>query len=159
MAQSLIGTLPDALSRPNPRPAGQQRACPPQETLDALKPRFDELGIARLADITGLDRIGIPVVQAICPLSKSLTVKQGKGEDLAAAATSAAMEAAEAWHAESISAPPVADPEVPNCILDLSGLSPMPTRLSGHTNSISWIQGWDLLNGGPLWGPFDCITL
>jgi ribosomal protein S12 methylthiotransferase accessory factor len=63
------------------------------------------MGISRLADITGLDLIGIPVVQAVRPLGRSLSVAQGKGIDLDAAMASAAMEAAEGWHAEDLRVP------------------------------------------------------
>ena len=49
------------------------------------------LGITRLANITGLDRIGIPVVQAIRPNSRSVSTSQGKGESLDAAKASALM--------------------------------------------------------------------
>ena len=40
---------------------------------------FGRFGITRLADVTGLDRIGIPVWMAVRPNSKTLAVSQGKG--------------------------------------------------------------------------------
>ena len=63
------------------------------------------MGITRLADVTGLDRIGVPVFQAIRPLSRSVSVSQGKGLDPDAARASALMEAVETWHAERIDRP------------------------------------------------------
>ena len=42
--------------------------------------------------MTGLDRIGVPVVQAIRPLARSNVVTQGKGPTLAHAAVAALME-------------------------------------------------------------------
>jgi len=36
-------------------------------------------GVTRLAEITGLDLVGIPVFQAIRPAGRSLSVHQGKG--------------------------------------------------------------------------------
>ena len=53
------------------------------------------LGISRLADITGLDRLGIPVIQAVRPLALSNTVSQGKGYDHESAALSAILESAD----------------------------------------------------------------
>ena len=47
------------------------------------------MGITRLADVTGLDNIGIPVFQAIRPNARSLSVSQGKGVSLEAAQASA----------------------------------------------------------------------
>ena len=38
---------------------------PPAEALARLMAMRDALGITRIADITGLDRIGIPVMQAV----------------------------------------------------------------------------------------------
>lgn len=58
------------------------------------------LGITRIGDITGLDRTGIPVVQAVRPQSLSNAVCQGKGRTLEEAAISAIFEAAETFCAE-----------------------------------------------------------
>ena len=60
------------------------------------------MGITRLANITGLDRIGIPVAIAVRPNSRSVSVSQGKGYDLPQAMASALMEACEGFHAEEI---------------------------------------------------------
>jgi YcaO-like protein with predicted kinase domain len=62
-------------------------------------------GITRVADLTGLDRIGLPVAAAIRPLSRSIVVTAGKGVSLVAAKVSAAMEAIECAHAETIDRP------------------------------------------------------
>ena len=63
------------------------------------------MGITRLADLTGLDRIGVPVFAAIRPNSRSVATSQGKGLTADAARAGALMEAVERWHAESIVAP------------------------------------------------------
>jgi len=76
---------------------------PPQNT-DALRARLQPLlgpmGITRIAHIGGLDILGLPVAQAVRPLSRSLMVAQGKGATRSAAEVSAILEAAETWHAE-----------------------------------------------------------
>jgi YcaO-like protein with predicted kinase domain len=61
-----------------------------------------QLGITRLADITGLDVAGLPVVQAVRPFSLSNAVSQGKGQTLEAAARSAIFESAESFFAEKL---------------------------------------------------------
>lgn len=58
-------------------------------------------GVTRLADVTGLDRIGVPVWQAVRPRSRALSVHQGKGFDAGSARIGALMEAIESAHAES----------------------------------------------------------
>ena len=55
-----------------------------------------------MAEVTGLDRIGIPVWMAVRPNSRTLAVSQGKGVSAAHARASAVMEAAEIAIAEDI---------------------------------------------------------
>ncbi|RYZ09259.1 MAG: hypothetical protein EOO73_05265 [Myxococcales bacterium] len=85
--------------------AGTDRAEHPQTTLEKVSPFFKTAGITRVANITGLDRIGIPVVAVMRPNSRSVAVSQGKGATLTAAKVSGVMEAIEAYHAEHIKAP------------------------------------------------------
>ncbi|MET7280821.1 YcaO-like family protein [Kribbella sp. NPDC005582] len=82
--------------------AGTHRICPPEETLRRIEPHFAAMGITRLADLTWLDDIGIPVWQAVRPNSYTLSVAQGKGLTGPLAKVSAAMEAIETWHAERL---------------------------------------------------------
>ena len=54
-----------------------------------------EFGITRLARLTGLDNVGVPVWSAIRPNSRTLAQSQGKGVDDPSAMASAVMEAVE----------------------------------------------------------------
>ena len=67
---------------------GTHRARTPEETLAQVQKLFPVFGITRLANVTGLDVIGIPVVMAVRPNARSLSVSQGKGLTLAAAKVS-----------------------------------------------------------------------
>jgi ribosomal protein S12 methylthiotransferase accessory factor len=80
--------------------SGTVRSRDPAATLRLLLPHLDRYGITRLANVTGLDRIGIPVYQAIRPNSRGLSLSQGKGVDPIAAQVSALMESLECYHAE-----------------------------------------------------------
>lgn len=71
---------------------GAQRACTPEQTLERMRPHFHAAGITRLAEITGLDRIGICVAQCIRPDAIVLAVDSGKGATPSAARCSAMME-------------------------------------------------------------------
>ena len=84
---------------------GSHRICSAGETLKRIESQAGKFGITRVANITGLDRIGIPVTLAIRPNSRSVAVSQGKGRTLDDAKASALMEAIEIWHAENFSAP------------------------------------------------------
>lgn len=97
------------------------------------------------------------------PNGRSLSVSQGKGVDLVAAKVSGLMEAAEAWHAENVLLPlRLAS------LRDLAALAPVVdvTRLAKPLHSpfhpdlpILWIEGADLIGGGRLWLPFECVHL
>src|SRR5690606_1525030 len=76
-----------------------------EELLVRLSPLMKIAGITRLANITGLDQIGIPVALAVRPLSRSISVSQGKGVTLHAAKISAVMESLEQFFAEHIDVP------------------------------------------------------
>ncbi len=94
--------IPGAGTAPKRYRAGTHRVCPPEETWERIRPLLPRAGITRVADVTGLDRLGIPVAQAVRPASLNLSVSQGKGASIAAARVSAAMEALELWHAEDL---------------------------------------------------------
>ena len=79
---------------------GAYRVTTPQQTLARINPLLAQMGITRAADITGLDRLGIPTWCAIRPEARQVQVTNGKGLSHAAAKVSALMEAIEHWHAE-----------------------------------------------------------
>src|SRR6476659_8235836 len=74
----------------------------PAETLARVRPNAAAMGITRLGNITGLDRIGIPVAVAVRPNSRSVSVSEGKGKDNPQAMAPARMEACEGFHAEEV---------------------------------------------------------
>ena len=84
---------------------GTDRVVDPEVTLQRARSVMAVAGITRVATITGLDRIGIPVVTACRPNARSISVSQGKGITLAAAKASAVMEAIECFHAENLILP------------------------------------------------------
>ncbi len=67
---------------------GTHRAVKPEETISRLSPLKDFFGITRIANLTGLDRTGIPVVMVCRPNARSSAVFHGKGIEMAAAKAS-----------------------------------------------------------------------
>ncbi|MEL6997422.1 MAG: YcaO-like family protein, partial [Pseudomonadota bacterium] len=140
---------------------GGRRSCPPSETWARLKPLLPVFGIARVANITGLDRIGIPVFTACRPNSRSLSVFQGKGLSVEAARVSAVMEAYETWCAESIDAPlkfaSIDELAYTHALADITrlplanpdGFDPMLPFL--------WTEAEDLISGARKWLPFELV--
>ena len=107
------------------------------------------MGITRVANITGLDRIGLPVALAFRPNSRNLAVSQGKGLTLDAAKASAVMETIEHFHAESIDGAL----ESGSCddlhgtlrLVDVDRLPRAKGDLFSPSLSMSWIEGRDWL--------------
>jgi putative methanogenesis marker protein 1 len=81
---------------------GTHRAVPPMETLRRVESKIHAAGVTRVADITGLDRIGIPVFSSIRPAAAggAVSVYNGKGTTPEEAKVSAIMEAIERYSAE-----------------------------------------------------------
>ena len=84
---------------------GTHRTVHEPDTLRRLTPLLPHFGITRVANVTGLDDVGVPVVTVMRPQSRSLTVAQGKGLTLAAAKVSGIMESIEQYQAERIQLP------------------------------------------------------
>jgi ribosomal protein S12 methylthiotransferase accessory factor len=141
---------------------GTHRTCSPQETLARMKPLLPALGITRVANVTGLDRTGIPVVTVCRPNARSVSVSQGKGLTLDAAKASGIMEAAEVWHAEHILNPLklacAAEMRAVHRVIDIEGLP--RTSGSRYTDALPllWIEGYDLFERAPVWVPFEIVS-
>lgn len=139
---------------------GTHRVRTPDETLETVFPLARELGVTRLANITGLDIIGIPVAAAIRPGSRSLAVSQGKGITLAAAKVSALMESLELLHAEEFfGALRVATWRQLGTagVIDIAGLARAGGRELDADEQLLWVLGHDLLNGLDRWVPFEVV--
>jgi YcaO-like protein with predicted kinase domain len=140
---------------------GTHRAVTPEETLARVAPLFARTGITRVANITGLDRVGIPVVAVCRPNSRSLSVSQGKGVTLAAAKASGVMEALELYHAENIGLPLLwssrRDLSSGRTVVDTARL--MPARRSPFHDDfpILWIESHCLVQGDPVCVPFETV--
>jgi ribosomal protein S12 methylthiotransferase accessory factor len=119
-------------------------------------------GVTRLADITGLDRLGLPVWQAVRPAGRALSVHQGKGATALAAGIGALCEAIESHCAERVPAdgPLCAFDDLPG---DKAGLTPSDfsrsRRLSIPSDPIQWCRATDLLTGGEAHLPHDLVSL
>jgi YcaO-like protein with predicted kinase domain len=140
---------------------GTHRTCSPRETLDAFEPRMGEFGITRLADVTGLDFIGLPVYMAVRPNARGLAVSQGKGIDRESARASALMESIESWHAEHIEAPLRYESyQALRRVTRVVDVTRLASRRGGSLELNSpclWIEGYDLLQDAPMWLPYETV--
>jgi ribosomal protein S12 methylthiotransferase accessory factor YcaO len=134
------------------------RTVSAEETVRRVTPLARQLGVTRVSDITGLDRVGIPVWSAVVPKSGDfLTIYSGKGARHIDARAGALMEAIErqvvvrarpqtitATAAELRGRARFADP------------TQIVTALSdGYSDGrpYQWLAGWDLLADETAWVP------
>jgi len=141
--------------------AGTQRTVAPAATLDRVRPLLPVMGITRIANVTGLDRLGVPVVMVTRPNARALAVAQGKGLDLAAAKASGVMESIESWHAEHITLPlKLASYEqlrFTHRVVEPATLPRIEGGLYHPHHRLLWIEGFDLLGDEPVWLPYELV--
>ena len=142
---------------------GTHRTLSPDETIARMRPLLSTFGVTRVANLTGLDRTGVPVVMVCRPDSKSSAVFHGKGLDLSAAKASGIMEAIETWHAERL--------QLPLRLESLSELArtchvarahELPLTAGSRFNDdlpILWVEGDDLIGGGRKWVPHELVHM
>src|SRR5215213_1288851 len=129
--------------------SGTHRTAAPEATLARVRPLLPVMGITRIANVTGLDHIGVPVVMVCRPNSRSLAVSQGKGITLAAAKASGVMESIENYHAERITRPLLLgryeDLRYTHRLVDVAGLPFVAGSVYHPSLDLLWIEGWDLM--------------
>jgi YcaO-like protein with predicted kinase domain len=140
---------------------GTHRTTSPASTIERLLPLMASMGITRIANVTGLDRIGVPVVMVVRPNARSIAVSQGKGLDLDAARASGLMEAAEIWHAERIDLPlrlcSYEELSRTQPVVDVLALPRVEDGCFGPALRLLWIEGRDLLSNRTLWLPYEMV--
>lgn len=142
---------------------GTHRTQSPKETLRRVETLAGRIGVTRLANITGLDYLGVPVFATVRPAARSLSVSQGKGVDEDSAAASAFMEALEVAHAER----PALRKRVARYIplrkkaqaVDPNALPRLRGSADARKTELAWVEGADLATGEPVFVPFDVVHL
>jgi YcaO-like protein with predicted kinase domain len=140
------------------------RICHPAETWQRVEALLPQFGITRLSRLTGLDKVGIPVWNAVSPNAKSIVINQGKGVSDLDARVSAAMEALERAVAGS---PAVLTIETSPRELLTAGerVMTLPELIAsgqydiGIDDVIVWIKGKDLIAKQTVWIPLHAVTL
>ena len=140
---------------------GTDRIIPPGETVEWVRPFLRDMGITRVANVTGLDVIGLPVVMVCPPNSRSLAVSQGKGMTLEAAKASGLMESIESYHAEHVTQPLIlgsfAEMVRRRALVDAFGLVAGASGPFLADRRQLWMEGADLIGGEAKWVPLDAV--
>jgi ribosomal protein S12 methylthiotransferase accessory factor len=139
---------------------GTHRAATLEATWKRFAPCAKRAGITRIAELTGLDTLGIPVFAAIRPMGLSLSTQQGKGISAAAAKVSALMESLETWTAERIALPVTRGSyrALRERAVDVRQLPRSRKRLDLDARW-EWIEGVDLIRDEPVLVPKEACTL
>jgi len=152
---SLGRTLPKA------HRGGTHRILAPRQTLERVRALLPAMGITRIANVTGLDYIGLPVVMVTRPNSRTLAVSQGKGVDLDHAKASGVMESIESYHGERISLALklLSYDEIrrKHRVVDPATLPSVPNSQFHHHHRILWIEGYELAAREPIWLPYESV--
>ncbi len=130
-----------------------------------IEPHLRDFGITRVAHLTHLDRIGIPVHMAMRPAGRVLSSGSGKGTTELASRVSACMEAIEQVYWES--ARPAVRLETPEALARSTEAFVDPSELPVRRNAIghaatpsAWLPLHDLVTGDAVWAPAEttCVA-
>ena len=138
-----------------------QRASPLAATLARIEPKVPAAGITRVADITNLDRVGIPVFSCIRPTAEdgAITVYNGKGATIEESRISAIMEGIERYSAE------VHNHRIERGYYhEMFGkgriVDPRDLILPGDADPdqiLPWVEGFDIANDEPVFVPAQAV--
>ncbi len=140
--------------------AETQRAVDPETTLRTVEKIVPATGITRIAEITGLDRVGIPVFSCIRPTAAdgAISVYNGKGATPLAARVSAIMEGIERYSAE------VTDRPLTTARFAELGsgvaVDPVDLVLPAHADpdaQLPWVEGREIVSGEPVLLPAHAV--
>ena len=155
----MTSLAPSQTTAPAARAADPVEAQGAEAFLARLLPRQKTMGITRLANLTGLDVLGIPVAAAVRPNSRSLAVHQGKGltlrrsQDLGADGGGRGLPCRVGGRLAALG--PAAGPLHRRPIrraCRAPRAAPIPER-----ERFLWIEGGNLMSGATCWVPYELV--
>jgi ribosomal protein S12 methylthiotransferase accessory factor len=141
-----------AIAPPLPKADGLQRILPAEETFYRVRDEARRLGVTRLADITGLDRIGLPIYSTIAPDTNDvISVYNGKGIRRIDAMVGALMESIERLAALKTRLPLIVgsfrELARHHDVLDPLTLTEAMSVDYSEDRIYSWVEGRDIITG------------
>lgn len=143
---------------------GTHRTRKPEDTLRWIEPKMKTVGITRISNITGLDRVGIPIFSAIRPTAAegAISVYSGKGLTDTLAKISAIMEGVERYSAEFRGSESILKGSYLELSKKFNVLNPeeliLPEkRAFGEDLVLRWVCGYDLLNNEEILVPVSAV--
>ncbi|MCS7103459.1 MAG: YcaO-related McrA-glycine thioamidation protein [Candidatus Korarchaeum sp.] len=145
---------------------GTHRIKDPEETLSEIDPKLKVVGATRVSDITGLDRVGIPIYSVVRPTAAegAISVYSGKGLNKSLAKISAIMECYERYSAEfKNNDKDITIKGTYNSLRrELNLLDPEELVLPKEVPSsrdlvLRWIEGFDLMSDERIYVPVSAV--
>ena len=145
---------------------GTHRVIAPSETIEINKDKLRTAGITRIADITDLDRIGLPIYTAIRPTAEEggVSIYGGKGISRDHAKASAMMEGFERYSAERQSGDEVVTADLSEISEYGEFVEPKSLNLPKELEkkgldglSLEWSISHDLISGNDYYVPTNAV--
>jgi ribosomal protein S12 methylthiotransferase accessory factor len=142
---------------------GVTRSVPPSATIRRARALMPQVGVTKVAEVTKLDRIGIPNFMTVRPrdLDPGISYYNGKGTTRADAHAGALMEAIERHAGEScdyaVRAGCYADLRRVHACVDPRDIHVPTTGEFDENTELEWIVGFDLLNRRETLTPLNCV--
>ncbi len=178
-----VSDLPEVRPAPEARPRGQGhlrltnlvrspkyasygvvRVVSPTETIERVLPLLSAIGVTRVADVTGLDRVGIPNFTTVRPREPGhgISYYNGKGATRSAAKAGALMEALERHTGESCDLPVLcgtrAEIEEYGPTIDPGQVIEPHVREYEPDLRLEWVEGFDLIADRPTFVPLNSVV-
>ncbi|WP_214483792.1 YcaO-like family protein [Bacillus sp. SM2101] len=144
---------------------GTHRVMSPNETLEKIKDIVPKVGITRIADLTGLDRLGVPVFSATVPDDRcAISVNNGKGTTMEAAKVGAMMETIERFCAENVELPIITgtfdELSKDKHLLDpYSVASYIDLEKNLHIEQFDWVPSIEIFSGERIYVPGNLVGI
>lgn len=144
--------------------SGVERTVRPSVTIKRARRVMEAVGVTKVAEVTDLDRVGIPNFMTVRPHDAvhGISYYNGKGTTRADAHAGALMEAIERHAGERYEGP-----IFPSSTYNLRGDYPCVDPLEIHAPLVGgysedllleWVPGFDLLNRLPVLVPLNCVV-
>lgn len=144
--------------------SGVERTVRPSVTIRRARKVLDAVGVTKVADVTDLDRVGIPNFMTVRPhdAAQGISYYNGKGPTLADAHAGALMEAIERHAGERYEGEVVRSSyynlrDEQACVDPLEIQAPL---VGGYSEDLllEWVPGFDLLGRRPILVPLNCVV-
>lgn len=142
--------------------SGVERSVRPGATIRRARAVLDIIGVTKVADVTDLDRVGIPNFMTVRPHDLGISYYNGKGTTRADAYAGALMEAVERHAGEWYDGPIIASSHYNMCdehaCVDPLEIHVPMVRNYSEDSRLDWVLGYDLMTRRPTFAPLNCVV-